>query len=274
MTQTIELIDTHVHVNFDTYNEDREEMMARAYESGVKSMVHACTCLSDIPELIELSQNYNGEGKPNLFFAIGIHPTETSDYSKDVLETLEEKIEAELAKPSPKLKAIGETGLDYFHVKDEEGITRQRQSFKDHINLAKKYRLPLIVHTRDAWEDTLEILSSEFPQNPDAQIGVLHCYTGDSKFAKACIELGFYVSWSGIVTFKNSALREVAKELPLEKTLVETDCPFLSPQAKRGKRNEPEFVNYVAEHLAEVFGMPFEDFAALTTANAKALFNI
>ena len=268
----MELIDTHVHINFDSFDEDRDEMMQRAYDMGISKMLHACCTFEEMPNLIKHAESFDGGGKPDLYHGLGVHPTNLDNWNEDSIQKLEKEVKKTLGK---KLRAIGETGLDYYHEKEDFQIERQKKAFREQINLAKKYKLPIIVHTRDAWEDTLEILESEYENQSEKMNGVMHCYTGDLKYAQKFIDLGFFISWSGVLTYKNApAYRETAKQIPIEKTVIETDCPFLAPQAKRGKRNEPSFVNYVAECLATVYDLPLEEVAKKTTENAKKLFNL
>lgn len=271
----MQLIDTHAHICFDSYDDDRVEMMDRAYDSGVFKVVHPCCSISEIPTLLKLTEEYNGINKINLYTALGVHPSEINTWNDNSASEIEKHLIANLNNPNSKIKAIGETGLDYYHAKEVEEQTRQRQIFREQIALAKKYKLPLIVHTRDAWEDTLAILTEEYPANASTHNGTIHCYTGDYSFASEIIKHGFYISWSGIVTYKkNDVFRDVAKQIPIDRVLIETDCPFLAPQAMRGKRNEPSYVNYIAETLAECYGISKEELAEISTKNAEKLFKI
>ena len=267
------LVDTHVHIKFDKYDEDRDQMMQRAYDSSVTKMLHACCSTAEIPRLIELADHYDGNNKANLYIAFGVHPTEIDSWTDTSAQIIREAVLTQRARPQHKLRAIGETGLDYYHVTAADEQKRQREIFHKQVDLAQELGLPLIVHTRDAWDDTLAIIKERYPLGLDGRSGVLHCYTGDASFAQACIDRGFYVSWSGIISFKNSPqLREAAAALPLERTLIETDCPYLAPQAKRGQRNEPSYVHYVAETLAEVYSKTKEEICIITTENAERLF--
>jgi len=266
------LIDTHVHIKFEQYDTDREEMMQRAYDTGVGRMLHACCSTAEIPRLLELSNQYDAINKVDLYIAFGVHPTEIETWTESSKKIILEAAQQELSKPKHKLRAIGETGLDYYHVREAAEQQRQREIFNHQIDIAQQLKLPLIVHTRDAWQDTLAIIQDRYALGAERS-GVLHCYTGDAEFAQACIDRGFYVSWSGILSFKNSPqLREAAARLPLERTLIETDCPYLAPQAKRGQRNEPSYVKYVAETLAEIFLQSPENIAKITSENANRLF--
>jgi len=268
----LELIDTHAHIGFDSYDEDRDAMLARAYNAGVKKILHPCCNLEEIAQLETLVQKYNGGDSINVFMAVGLHPTELDKWQEDSHEVLDAYLAKNLATNS-KIKAIGETGLDYYHCQEQEQQTKQKDIFIKQIKLAQKYQLPIIVHTRDAWQDTLEILQEYYKEDTNAHNGVLHCFTGDLDFAQACIKLGFYVSWSGVISYKkNDNFRSIAPQLDINRILVETDSPFLSPQAHRGKRNEPSFVADVAEVVAQCYQQPLSSIAKITTANAQRLF--
>lgn len=267
------LIDTHAHVCFDAYDEDRDLVLARAFEVGVRKLVHPCCNLGELRSLVDLSNRYRGGDELEIYTAVGVHPTEMSTWQDDSLCFIEEALNNPEFKS--RIKAIGEAGLDYYHVKDTAGQAKQREIFEYQIKLAQKYSLPLIVHTRDAWEDTLKILTENYPLDRDAGSGVLHCYTGDLQFALTCIEHGFYISWSGILTYnKNDHFRETASKLDQDRVLVETDSPYLAPQKHRGKRNEPGYVKHVAETLATCYGVSFDEIARISTENAERLFNI
>lgn len=270
------LIDTHAHVNFSEYDTDRDEVMRRAFNSGVKKILHACCSVHEISTLLTLSRKFSPEqGYSDLYMAVGVHPTEFHSWDDDSESAIVEVLDRELVLADNKIRAVGETGLDYYHCTTAPERNKQQEIFRLQIEIAKKFSLPLIIHTRDAEEDTLAILQECFSETNSDRNGTIHCFTGTYEFARACIELGFFISWSGIITFKNSEdLRKVAEKLPLERTLVETDCPFLAPQARRGKRNEPEYVNYVAKKLAELKGISKEEIMRITTRNAEYLFNI
>lgn len=267
------LIDTHAHICFDSYDEDREAMMSRAFAAGVTKIMHPCCKLEEYACLNALTKEYNGGSKVDLYMAVGVHPTEIHTWDEDSDELMGELLKHSL-EPGSKIKAVGETGLDYYHCTEAEDQKRQREIFQMQINHAKKYQLPLIVHTRDAWEDTLAILQENFEETEE-DIGTIHCYTGDKSFAEAVMKIGFCVSWGGVLTYKkNDNFREFAGELNINKVLLETDCPFLAPQANRGKRNEPSYMTEVAQVLAECYKMPVEGLAAITTANAERVFDV
>ena len=266
------LIDTHAHIAFDAYDEDRSEMMQRAYETGVHKILHPCCTLDEFAKLIQLTKDYDGNSKIDLYTALGVHPCYIETWTPESKAFMEEQVEKH---KDSKLKAIGETGLDYFHCKEADEQKKQREIFQDHIDIAKKYSLPLIVHTRDAWEDTEKILEENFGINPDAHNGVIHCFTGSNENAQRFIKYGFYISWSGVLTFKkNDHFRETAKDISFERFLVETDSPYLAPQAKRGKRNEPSYVNYVVDTLSECYQKQREEVVKQSTKNAQTLFSI
>lgn len=265
------LIDTHAHIAFDAYDEDRSEMMQRAFETGVHKILHPCCTLDEFTKLVEFTELYDGKEKIDLYTAIGVHPCYIESWKENSKAYIEEQV---LKYQKQKLKAIGETGLDYFHCKDPEEQEKQRNIFQDHIDIAKKYSLPLIIHTRDAWEDTEKILAANFSKDPKARNGVIHCFTGSNENAKAFLEYGFYISWSGVLTFKkNEHFRTTAKEIDKERFLVETDSPYLAPQAQRGKRNEPSYVNYVVDTLSDCYQVQREDIVKQSTANAQKLFS-
>lgn len=270
----MELIDTHAHIAFKDYDNDRESIISNAINSGLSTIVHPCCTLDEFPQLVELSQKYNGINTLNLFIALGVHPCNIDSWDSNSNQKFIDFLSS-ASKQNLKLRAIGETGLDYYHATDAQIQARQRDIFEFHIEQAQKSQLPLILHIRDAWEDSLNILSSKFKSNHNGRSGVLHCYTGDLDFALAAINLGFYISWSGILTFKkNNNFREIATQIPIEKTLIETDSPYLAPQAKRGQRNEPSFVRYIAETLADCYQISLEELAKITSQNAKNLFKI
>jgi len=269
----LQLIDTHAHVCFEAYDPDRDEVLARAFQEGIKKLIHPCCNLEELNTLIELAKNYQGDNSIKIFSAIGVHPTEFSTWTDGATDFIETALNNQEQKHF--IKAIGEAGLDYYHVSSDEDQKKQREIFIEQILIAKKYNLPLIVHTRDAWDDTLKILQDHYPNNKNGSSGVLHCYTGDLEFAQQAIDMGFYISWSGVLTYnKNTHFREIAGKLDIERVLVETDCPFLAPQQFRGKRNEPSFVRYIAEVLAQCYALSDEQIAEISTKNAERLFKI
>ena len=257
------LIDSHVHLDDSRYSNDRDQVFQRASDSGIEAFVTIGCDLATSQSAVQL-----GESHDNVFSTIGVHPHE----SKEILNTWYDEFR-QLAQ-HPKVVAYGEIGLDYYY--DHSPREVQRQRFREQIQLAKELELPIVIHTREAQEDTITILKEEGAANVG---GVFHCFSGDRCLAKDALDLGFYLSFSGVITFKNaSSLREIIKTVPLDRIMVETDCPYLTPVPHRGKRNEPAFVRYVAKTIADLLGngspSSFEEIAYATAQNTKRLFKI
>ncbi|GGJ75882.1 TatD DNase family protein [Anoxybacillus voinovskiensis] len=253
------LFDTHAHLNAMQYSEDVEEVIKRAEHEGVCNIVVVGFDRPTIARAIELAEQYDF-----IYAAVGWHPVDAVDMTDEDLYMLEQ-----LA-AHPKVVALGEMGLDYYWDKSPKDV--QKDVFRKQIALAKKVKLPIIIHNREATADILTILQEENAQEVG---GIMHCFTGSVEVAKQCIAMNFYISFGGPVTFKNAKKpKEVAKEIPLEHLLIETDCPYLTPHPFRGKRNEPSYVKYVAEAIAELKGISVEEVARQTTENAKKLFGI
>lgn len=253
------LFDTHAHLNAIQYNDDLQEVIDRALEEGVSNIVVVGFDRPTISRAIELAEQY-----PFIYAAVGWHPVDAIDMTEEDLQMIEQ-----LA-AHPKVVALGEMGLDYYWDKSPKEV--QKEVFRKQIALAKKVKLPIIIHNREATADIIEILREE---NASEVGGIMHCFTGSVEVAKQCIDMNFYISFGGPVTFKNARKpKEVAKEIPLEHLLIETDCPYLTPHPFRGKRNEPSYVKYVAEAIAELKGVSFEEVAQKTSDNAKKLFGI
>lgn len=253
------LVDSHCHLDFDVLNEDLDAVLARAQEAGVAKMVTISTRVKKYANITAIAEKY-----PNVFCSVGTHPhnaDEELDISADNL--------VELSK-HPKCVAIGEAGLDYYY--DNAPREAQEIGFRRHIDAARQTQLPLVIHTRSADEDTINILKQESEKG--AFPFVLHCFSAGPELAKVGVELGGYISFSGISTFNSAqAIRDVALQTPIERILVETDAPYLAPVPHRGKSNEPAFVRHTAEHLATALGMDFSDFASQTTQNFHRLFS-
>src|SRR3954468_8747820 len=253
------LFDTHAHLNDDQYNEDLEEVITRAQSEGVTNMVVVGFDRKTIQRAMELAENYEF-----IFACVGWHPVDAIDMTEEDLVWIEELT------AHPKVVAIGEMGLDYHWDKSPKDI--QKEVFRKQIRLAKKVKLPIVIHNREATADIVDILKEEGAEEVG---GIMHCFSGSPEVAKECIKMNFYISLGGPVTFKNAKKpKEVAAEVPLDKLLIETDCPYLAPHPYRGKRNEPAYVKLVAEQIAELKGISLADVAKKTTENAKKIFDI
>jgi TatD DNase family protein len=255
------LIDTHAHIQGDAYAADIEALISRARQAGVEKIVVAGGAgdMSNNTAAIALA-----ESRPDLYATVGMHPHDAKDVRAEDLRKLKELTR------HPKVIAVGETGLDYYY--DHSPREVQRDVFARFIELARETALPLVVHERDAARDAAELLRLN---GGGSLRGVIHCFTGDHHAAREYLDLGCYLSFSGIITFKNAgALREVVLNTPLERIFVETDSPYLTPVPHRGKRNEPAYVRFIAETVAKVKGISFEEVARATTENARSLFGI
>ncbi len=253
------LFDTHVHLNADQFTEDLEETITRAADAGVTYMTVVGFDRKTIPAAIKIAEDHK-----HIYAAVGWHPVDAIDMTDEDLDWIEE------LSAHPKVVAIGEMGLDYHWDKSPADI--QKEVFRKQIKLAKKVNMPIIIHNREATEDIVEILREE---NAAEVGGIMHCYSGPVEIAKACIDMNFMISLGGPVTFKNAKLpKEVAQAIDLEHLLVETDCPFLAPHPNRGKRNEPAYVKLVAEQIAELKGLTYEEVSQQTMKNALDFFRI
>jgi len=255
-------IDSHCHIDFPELAARLPEIFAKMDENRVSHALCVSVDLPDFPRVLELAETY-----PRVYASVGVHP----DYPETPEPTVEELVR--LAQ-HPKIVAIGETGLDYYRL--EGDLEWQRERFRTHIRASRATGKPLIIHTRAAADDTLRIMREEGagPQDGGAG-GVMHCFTESLQMAEAAMAMGFYISFSGIVTFKSAKeLQAVAQAVPLERMLIETDSPYLAPVPFRGRVNEPGFVRHVAEFLADLKGMPLEQVARQTTDNFFDLFRI
>lgn len=250
------LVDSHCHLNFESLQSNLDQVLANAWAQHVRYMLCISVTLEKYPEVLQLARQH-----PNIFASVGVHPDERSGREP----TIEELVQ--LAS-DPRVVAIGETGLDYYRQQGD--INWQQERFRNHIRAARAVRLPLVIHTRSASLDTIAILREE---KGDEAGGVMHCFTEDWNTARAALDLGFYISFSGIVTFRSAeALREVARQVPLDRLLIETDSPYLAPVPHRGKTNEPSFVRHVADQLALLKGCSLEEIARASTDNFFSLF--
>jgi len=258
-----EMIDTHCHLNFNRFDEDRDEIVARATAAGVKRIIIPAIDIETANQALELSEQYDG-----VFVAVGIHPNDTADFDESLLAQVKN-----LAN-HPKVVAIGEIGLDYHW--DKSPKEKQFVAFKSQLNLASELELPVIIHNREASEDVMHILEDWAQNLPDSinnRPGVLHSFSAPQKIAERVLARGFYLGFTGPITFKKADdLRQIAAIIPNDRILVETDAPFLTPQPYRGKRNEPSYIPYIVEKLAEIKSIGIDEMAVITTENAKRLF--
>lgn len=253
-----QIVDSHCHLDFPDFDGEHEALIERAREAGVSKMVTICTKLRLEPEVRKLAETY-----AEVFFAAGTHPMSAAD---EPLATVDQLVE--LAE-HPKFVGIGESGLDYHYTSESADI--QKESLRIHIAAARETKLPLIIHSRAADEDMTRILSEE--HNNGAYTCVMHCFSSGAELAKAALDLGFYLSMSGIAAFpKSQELRDIFASAPVDRILLETDSPYLAPPPFRGKRNEPAYTAHTAKVGAEVFGMDLTEFADQTTANFNRLF--
>lgn len=253
------LFDTHTHFDDEKFNEDRYEMINKAYDSGVELILNAAADITSSRTGVELGREFDF-----IYSSVGFHP----EYAEAVTEEMFKEVK-ELA-ANPKVVAIGEAGLDYYYGSETKEV--QQKVFRRQINMANELNLPIIVHDRDAHEDSLSILKEE---NARECGGVLHCFSGSVEMAKLVLDMGFYISVGGVVTFKNARkLVDVVKYVPLDMLLLETDAPYLTPEPYRGKRNYSGYIGLVAEKVAELKGYSVEKVASETFNNGKRLFRI
>jgi TatD DNase family protein len=253
------LFDTHAHYDDERFSEDRFETIRKAHEDGVECIINAASNIASAEVSISLAQEFDF-----VYAAVGLYPQNVKEGDDNTLVTL-----ADFCK-NPKVVAIGEIGLDYYY--DSAPRDMQRYWLAQQINLAKELRLPVIIHDRDAHEDTMRIIKEE---NAKEVGGVFHCYSGSVEMAREVLANNFYISVGGAVTFKNAKrIIEVVKEIPEEKLLIETDCPYMTPEPFRGKRNDSSYIKLVAEKIAEIRGTSFERIASITSENGRALFKI
>ncbi len=253
------LIDTHTHLDDVRYHDDRDAVITRAREAGVDAFLTIGCDLATSQAAVTLATRY-----PFVYASIGVHPHEVKHIGDGWYDEFRRLASNE------NVVAYGEIGLDYHY--NHSSPKEQRERFREQVQLARELTLPVIIHTREAQEDTIAILKEEKASEIG---GVFHCFSGDTWLAKAALDLGFYLSFSGILTFTNATiLRDIAKNTPLDRVFIETDCPYLTPVPYRGKRNEPAFVSYVAQQLASIHGLSLDDVAKQTSDNAKRLFRI
>lgn len=250
-------IDTHCHLDFPEFDKDRDEAIKRAKDEGVGYIINIGTSILSCEKAVGLSKRYGF-----IYATVGLHPHEADRFDNEALGSIEK-----LA-GNNKVVAIGETGLDYY--RNYSGVENQKLLFRSLIKLAKNLNLPLVVHTRQAQNDTLEVLKEENPRKVQ-----VHCFSGDENFLKECLGLGFFISFACNITYeKAQGLRDMVKIIPLERLLLETDAPFLPPEGFRGRRNEPAYLKYLAEELARIKGIDVEAVRRVTSENAKNFFGL
>ena len=257
----MQLIDTHVHINFNVFQPELDDVRHRWQEAGVVRLVHSCVEPAEFPGIQALADRF-----PELFFAVGLHPLDaykwTSQTATDILNR---------AASDTRVVAIGETGLDFYKAENQQ---QQKEVFEDQLSIAQQLDLPVIIHCRDASAPMRDLLQEFWSRHAPVR-GVMHCWGGTPEETQWFLDLGFHISFSGIVTFKSAVqIQESARLVPSDRLLIETDCPFLAPVPKRGKRNEPAFVRYVAECVANLRNVSVDTLAAQTTQNACQLFRL
>ena len=253
------LIDTHTHIDMENFADRFDEVMQTAKDYGVEKVVIPGVEPSGFDRIIKLCEEY-----PDVYGAVGVHPEELNSYNEEAENKIKELLKHK------KIIAVGEIGLDYYW--DKSQIEKQKEIFERQILIAKQAQKPILVHDREAHPDSFEILK----KSNAAETGVvMHCFSGSPEFAQQCINEGFYIAIGGVVTFKNAKkVKEVAKTVTLDKLLLETDAPYMTPVPFRGKENQPAYVKFVAEEIAQLRGVSFEEIAEATTANAKKLLKI
>ncbi|MHA1539092.1 MAG: TatD family hydrolase [Alphaproteobacteria bacterium] len=252
------LVDSHCHLDYPDFEADIEQIMANAAAQGVQKILSIATTLEHFPRVIAVAERFD-----NVTCTVGIHPHHAGEYSDLTVQKL-----VDLSQ-HPKVVGLGEAGLDFFYNHSERAV--QEKVFLTHIEAAQETGLPLVIHTRDAEDETKRILTEQMKKKKFQ--AVLHCYSSDQDLANTALELGLYLSFSGMITFKKAeAVRDVVRNTPLDRILVETDAPYLAPAPHRGKRNEPAYTRHVAEKVAEIKGLSLEEVAAATTANFERLF--
>ena len=257
----MKFVDTHCHLDFNRFDEDRNAVVARAGDAGVTRIVVPALDLDNCNAVLELTEQHDG-----VFAAVGVHPNSSAEWQPSDIDRIRKLAQ------HPKVVAIGEIGVDYYWDKSPKAV--QHAAFSAQMELAAELDLPVIIHNREASEDTVALMAAS-PLAGRERAGVMHSFSAESHIAQRALDLGFYLGFTGPLTFKKADdLREIAKTVPLDRILIETDAPFLAPHPYRGKRNEPSYVVEVAKRLAELHNLPLERIAEITTANAERLFGL
>lgn len=252
------IFDTHAHYDSTQFHEDREELLNSMKENGVGTILNSGASWKSVTEVVELAEKY-----PFIYAAVGLHPDEVGDLNEERFEFLKKQCQHE------KVVAVGEIGLDYYW--DNESHEVQKEWFVRQLNLARELDLPVIIHSREAAEDTLNIMKD----HGNGLRGVIHCFSYSKELAEEYIKMGFHIGIGGVVTFKNGKkLKEIATSIPLERILLETDCPYLAPEPHRGKRNSSLYIPHIAQEIADLRGITYEEVVAQTEMNARNLFRI
>ncbi len=252
------IFESHAHYDSHQFDEDREQLLNSLPENGVGTVVNVCADWDSVTEVVDMVQNY-----PFMYAAVGLHPDEVGDLDDERFEFLKTQCQNE------KVVAIGEIGLDYYW--DNESHDVQTKWFVRQLELARELDLPVIIHSRDAAEDTLKIMK----EHARGLRGVIHCFSGSKEMAEEYVKMGFHIGIGGVVTFKNGKkLKEVAEVVPIEQILLETDCPYLAPEPYRGKRNCSIYISHIAQAIADIKGVTYEEVVAQTEQNGKLLFRI
>ena len=237
MDKKFKIIDSHAHYDDESFDADRDEVLKQITDNGVIGILNCAASYDSLKTTDELTKKHD-----YIYGALGIHPENANEMKEDTLEEIKKYISENL-----KIVAIGEIGLDYY-LEENPPREVQKEIFRKQMNLARELNMPVVIHDRDAHQDTLEIIK-EFPE----VTGVVHCFSGSVEFAKECIKLGYFIGFTGVVTFKNAKkVVEVAKEIPLDRMLVETDCPYMAPEPNRGKRNKSDYIEYIIKKIAEI----------------------
>ena len=259
MNTEYKIFDSHAHYDAEEFDDDRKEVIEELKNNGVIGIMNCSSSYESIAKTCELINTYDF-----IYGAVGIHPENADEFKDEMLDEFKDII-----KKNPKVKAIGEIGLDYYWDENPDKEI-QKDVFRKHMKLAEELNLPVIIHDRDAHEDTLNIIK-EFPNVK----GVVHCFSGSVEFAKECLKLGYYIGVTGVVTFKNAKkVVKVVKEVPVERLLVETDCPYMAPEPNRGKRNKSSYIKYVIEKISEIKEINPKEFNIKVNENLQNLFKI